>query len=99
MNRFSLGLQLVVEVVDDEVVGAEDVAKVREFSGFIIEVVEVLHRRKICCQSWEVQLLNHWRMEGPDPDQYSLRQPICYSDIHLKFCVQPLPWLLLYSFL
>ena len=67
MNRFSLGLQLVVEVVDDEVVGAEDVAKVREFSGFIIEVVEVVHRRRRCHQSRGVQGLHYLRMEGPDP--------------------------------
>ena len=44
MNRFLLGLQLVVVVVDDEVVGVEDVARAGEFSGFIIEVVKVVHR-------------------------------------------------------
>ena len=66
MNRFSLRLQLVLVAVDYEV-GVEDVAKVGEFSGFIIEVVEVVHRRRRCSQSPGVQWLHHWRMEGPDP--------------------------------
>ena len=58
---------MVVVVDDDEVVGVEDVAKVEEFSGFIIEVVKVVHRRRRCRQSRGVQWLHHCSMEGPDP--------------------------------
>ena len=55
---------LVVVVDDDEVVGVEDVTKVGEFSGFIIEGVEVVYRSRRCHQSWGVQWLHHWSNGG-----------------------------------